>query len=266
MLDILGYISGLFIGGTLGVFGGGGSILTVPVLVYLFKISPVVATAYSLFIVGITSLVGAISRIKQKEADIKVAISFAIPGLTGVFLTRKYIIPAIPEKIYLFNDLVLTKDTAILIFFSIIMLLASISMIKGRKENTNTKKLDEPWNTFLIIIGSFTTGIITGIVGAGGGFLIIPALVFLAKLDIKQAVATSVLIIAINSLVGFTGNLNTGIEMNFKFLIGFSLITIFGILIGIKVSNKIPANKLKPAFGWFIMIMGIFIILKETIL
>lgn len=266
MLDILGYISGLFIGGTLGVFGGGGSILTVPVLVYLFKISPVVATAYSLFIVGLTSLVGAISRIKQKEVNIKVAISFSIPGLTGVFLTRKYIIPAIPEKINFLNDIVLTKDTAILIFFSIIMLLASISMIKGRKESTNQKKLNEPWNTILIIIGSFATGIITGIVGAGGGFLIIPALVFLAKLDIKEAIATSVLIIAINSLVGFTGNLNTGIEMNFKFLVGFSLITIFGILVGIKASNKIPANKLKPAFGWFIMIMGIFIILKETIL
>ena len=259
---LIGYFLSVVIGFTLGIFGGGGSILTVPVLVYIFHIPPVMATAYSLFIVGVSTLFGAISQIKEKLINFRAAITFAIPSLTGTFLARKLIIPSIPEKILEINGYILTKDTAILIFFSIIMLLASYSMIKGRKEENNKVK---PLNIPFIVISSFFIGLITGIVGAGGGFLIIPTLVFLMNLEMKPAVATSILIIAVNSLTGFTGSLMSGAILDFKFLISFTILTIVGILLGIYFSKDIPSQKLKPAFGWFVLVMGAFILIKETI-
>lgn len=264
MLNILGYLSAFLIGGSLGIFGGGGSILTVPVMVYLFHVSPVLATAYSLFIVGATTMVGFISQLKTGLVNFKAAFTFAIPGTLGAFLARKVIVPSIPENIIKFQNYTLTKDTAILMFFSIIMLMASVSMIKGRKENKSENH--EKSSIFLTLAGSFSIGLITGIVGAGGGFLIIPALVFLLKLDMKEAVATSILIISVNSLVGFIGSFMSGISLNFGFLGLFTVLTIIGILIGMSLSKNIPSQKLKPAFGWFVMFMGAFIIIKETIL
>lgn len=261
---LIGYFLSVVIGFTLGIFGGGGSILTVPVLVYIFHIPPVMATAYSLFIVGVSTLFGAISQIKEKLINFKAAITFAVPSLTGTFIARKFIIPSVPEKILEINGYLLTKDTAILIFFSIIMLLASYSMIKGRKEENQSSK-EKKLNITFTVISSFFIGLITGIVGAGGGFLIIPALVFLMNLDMKSAVATSILIISVNSLVGFTGSFMSGAVLDFKFLILFTILTIIGILLGIYFSKNIPSQKLKPAFGWFVLIMGAFILIKETL-
>lgn len=261
---LIGYFLAVIIGFTLGIFGGGGSILTVPILVYIFHIPPVMATAYSLFIVGVSTLFGVISQIKEKIINFKAAIIFAVPSLTGTFLARKMIIPAIPEKILEINNYVLSKDTAILIFFSIIMLLASYSMIKGRKEVTK-ENIENSFNIPFISISSFFIGFITGIVGAGGGFLIIPALVLLMNLEMKSAVATSILIIAVNSLMGFTGSLMSGAVLDFKFLSLFTILTIVGILLGIYFSKGISSQKLKPAFGWFILLMGGFILIKETI-
>ncbi|MBC7475288.1 MAG: sulfite exporter TauE/SafE family protein [Candidatus Sericytochromatia bacterium] len=262
-MSLIGYLVSVLIGFTLGIFGGGGSILTVPVLVYIFHISPVIATAYSLFIVGISTLFGTISQLKNKLINFKAALGFALPSLTGTFLSRSLIIPFVPEKIVKINGYLLTKDTAILIFFSIIMLLASYSMIKGRKEKINNE--DKLLNIPLMVFGSFIIGIVTGIVGAGGGFLIIPALVFLMNLEMKEAVATSILIIAINSLMGFTGSLMSGTVFDFKFLISFTILTIAGILLGIYFSKNIPSQKLKPAFGWFVLLMGGFILIKEIV-
>lgn len=267
MANFLGYISALIIGGTLGIFGGGGSILTVPVLVYLFHISPVMATAYSLFIVGTTTSVGAISQLRKRLVNFKAAITFSIPGITGTFLARRLLVPAIPENIFTINSYTLTKDTAILIFFSIIMLLASYSMIKGRKADIKAYiDKNKAWNIPLIVACSFLIGIITGVVGAGGGFLIIPALVFLMNLEMKQAVATSILIIGVNSLMGFMGSFMSGLLLDFQFLILFTILTIAGILVGIYFAKNIPNQKLKPAFGWFVMFMGALIIFKESIL
>ncbi|MBC7472821.1 MAG: sulfite exporter TauE/SafE family protein [Candidatus Sericytochromatia bacterium] len=262
---IIGYLISILIGFTLGIFGGGGSILTVPVLVYLFHVPPVLATAYSLFIVGISTLIATISQIKNKIINFKAAINFAIPSLIGTFLSRRIIIPFIPEKIIQINNYILKKDTAILIFFSIIMLLASYSMIKPRKENNKNIDDGKYLNMYSITAISFLIGITTGIVGAGGGFLIIPTLVFLMKLEIKQAIATSILIIAVNSLIGFTGSLMAGTVLDLNFLITFTSLTVIGILLGIYFSKNIPSQKLKPAFGWFLLLMGIFILIKETI-
>ena len=191
MTDILGYIGALLIGVVLGLIGGGGSILTVPVLVYILKINPVVGTAYSLFVVGVSALVGAIRNIQKGLVDFRTAIVFSIPAFLAVYLTRKFLVPAIPEEVFSVKDIVITKDIAIMIFFAIIMLLASVSMIRSKNGNTNDSSEQVEYNYPLIIIEGLVVGVLTGIVGAGGGFLIIPALVLLAKLPMKKAIATS---------------------------------------------------------------------------
>ena len=258
---ILGYIGALFIGVVLGLIGGGGSILTVPILVYLMYINPVTATAYSLFVVGVSSLVGAIRNVQKGLVDFRTAIVFAIPAFIAVYVARKYLVPAIPEELITFGEFTLTKDMGIMLFFALIMLLASVSMIKnGRKDEGEAQKV--AYNYPLIIIEGILVGLITGIVGAGGGFLVIPALVLLAKLPMKKAVATSLLIIAIKSLIGFIGDIEN-LEIDWIFLLIFTAISTLGIFLGIYLSNFIEGKKLKKGFGWFVLIMGIYIIYKE---
>jgi uncharacterized membrane protein YfcA len=264
LFELLGYFGALLIGVVLGLIGGGGSILTVPILVYILNISPVIATAYSLFVVGTSSLVGAIRNMQKGMVHFRTAIVFAIPALATVFLTRKYLVPAIPDELFSVGDFLVTKDIAIMVFFAIIMLLASYSMIKGRKDNGESEEENVKFNYPLIIIEGVVVGVLTGIVGAGGGFLIIPALVLLAKLPMKKAVATSLLIIAVKSLIGFLGDLqNTAID--WPFLLIFTSISVVGIFLGLYLNKFIEGNKLKKGFGWFILVMGVYIVLKETV-
>jgi len=262
--EILGYIGALFIGVILGLIGGGGSILTVPIFVYLLYINPVTATAYSLFVVGLSALVGAFQNMKKGLVDFKTAIVFSIPAFIAVYITRKYIVPAIPETLFTISNHVITKNVGIMVFFAIIMLLAAISMIRS-----NGKEGAEPatvqFNYPLIIIEGLGVGLLTGVVGAGGGFLIIPALVLLAKLPMKKAVATSLLIIAIKSLIGFIGDIEN-LDINWTFLLSFSGLSIAGIFVGIWLNNFIDGKKLKKGFGWFVLAMALYIILKEAFL
>ena len=261
LLEILGYIGALFIGLVLGLVGGGGSILTVPILVYALTLNPVIATAYSLFVVGTTSLVGAIKNIMKGMVDFKTAIIFAIPAFIAVYLARAFLIPAIPDELFEIGNLTVTKNLAIMLFFAIIMLLASVSMIRNKHEETDEDG-EITYNYPLIVVEGFVVGIITGIVGAGGGFLIIPALVLLAKLPMKKAVATSLFIIAIKSLIGFLGDVKH-LDIDWPFLLSFTAISVVGIFIGMWLNNFIDGKKLKKAFGWFVLIMGIYIIYEE---
>jgi uncharacterized membrane protein YfcA len=261
LTQILGYIGALIIGVVLGLIGGGGSILTVPILVYLMTINPVTATAYSLFVVGMSSAFGAFQNIKKGLVDFRTAIVFAIPAFIAVYMTRKYVVPAIPLEIFTLGNFTLTKDVAIMVFFAIIMLLASISMIRTRKEKSQTKETVK-FNYPLIILEGFVVGILTGLVGAGGGFLIIPALVLLAKLPMKKAVATSLLIIAVKSLIGFIGDVEN-LDIDWTFLLSFTAISVVGIFVGSYLSNFIDGKKLKKGFGYFVLIMGVYIIFKE---
>ena len=261
---ILGYIGALLIGLVLGLIGGGGSILTVPILVYLLVINPVLATAYSLFVVGITAAVGAIRNIPKKLVDFRIAFVFAVPALIAVYTTRKFIVPAIPEELFSLGDIVVTKDVGIMVFFAIVMLLASFTMIR-KKKDVIQKEEKANFNYPLIFGEGLGVGVVTGIVGAGGGFLIIPALVILAKLPMKKAVATSLFIIAIKSLIGFIGDVENLI-IDWIFLLTFSGLSVVGIFIGIYLNQFIEGNKLKKAFGWFVLLMAIYILLKETVL
>lgn len=263
-MEIAGYIASVVIGISLGLIGGGGSILTVPVLVYLFGIDPVIATAYSLFIVGTTSLVGAVPKYKQGLVNLKTAIIFGIPSISAVFITRKFLVPLIPHHIFNIGGFEITKPVLIMILFAILMVVASYSMIKnGVKENDEPK--EQRFNYPMIIVEGAVVGILTGLVGAGGGFLIIPALVLFSKLPMKMAVGTSLLIIAAKSLIGFTGDLSH-YEMDWKLLIIVTVAAVIGIFIGNAINKKIPGKKLKKWFGWFVLIMGIYIIVKELFL
>lgn len=259
--QILGYIGALVVGLVLGLIGGGGSILTVPILVYLIGLNPVTATAYSLFVVGTTSLFGAFQNYRNKMVDLRTAIVFSIPAFIAVYLTRRYLVPAIPDSLFTIFDFEITKNIFIMIFFAIIMLLASISMIKTKKKGNSIEQEIE-YNIPLIIVEGVIVGVLTGIVGAGGGFLIIPALVLLAKLPMKLAVGTSLVIISAKSLIGFLGDVQN-LAIDWTFLIIFTLLSIIGILIGVYSTKFISGEKLKKGFGWFTLLMAVYIIYKE---
>ena len=264
-MEYIGYFTSILIGVALGLIGGGGSILTVPVLVYLFAIEPVLATAYSLFIVGITSAVGTVGYFKKGLVNIKTAVVFGIPSIIAVFTTRALIVPAIPKEIFSIGTFILTKDLFLMLLFAVIMIIASYSMIKKDKKSVSEKPQEQKFNYPLILIEGALVGIITGLVGAGGGFLIIPALVILSKLPMKEAVGTSLVIIAAKSLIGFFGESSeNGVDWQFLFTI--SAFAIIGIFIGTALSKKVDGTKLKPAFGWFVLVMGIYIITKELFL
>jgi uncharacterized membrane protein YfcA len=261
---IIGFASAILIGVSLGLIGGGGSILTVPVLVYILGVNPVLATAYSLFVVGSTSLVGAATYMKKGLVNYKTALVFAIPSFIAVFLTRKFLVPALPDPLFTVGEAIITKNIGIMVFFALIMLAASYSMITAKKCVDCDE--DEPvvFNFPMIALEGSVVGVITGIVGAGGGFLIIPALVLLAKLPMKLAVGTSLLIIAAKSLIGFLGDLSTQ-TIDWQLLLIFTSLSIVGIFIGSALSKKINEEVLKTGFGWFVLVMGIYIITKELL-
>ena len=261
IFEIFGYLGALIVGLVLGLIGGGGSILTVPIMVYLLAVNPITATAYSLFVVGTTSLVGAIKNIRKKRVDLRTAFVFATPAFLTVYATRRYLVPAIPDTLFTIFDFEITKDIGIMIFFSIIMMISAISMIfNNQVEPDEDEKI--VYNYPQIILKGIGIGLLTGLVGAGGGFLIIPALVLLVKLPMKRAVATSLLIIAINSLIGFIGDIQN-MEIDWIFLFIFSGLSIVGIFLGIYLNRFINGKKLKKAFGWFVLVMGIYIMWKE---
>jgi uncharacterized membrane protein YfcA len=266
MLEIVGYIAAIFMGLSLGLIGGGGSILTVPILVYLFHIDPVLATAYSLFIVGATSLFGSFSHIKLGNIHWRTAFVFGIPSIISVFLTRMYLVPAIPNPIFTVAGHEVSKATGLLVLFAVIMLAASYSMIRKQKKAAEVDIDEVKYNYPLILAEGAIVGVVTGLVGAGGGFLIIPALVLLAKLPMKKAVGTSLMIIAAKSLIGFMGDLRGDEVIDWKFMLIFTAIAVMGIFTGSYMSSKISNDKLKPVFGWFVLVMGIYILLKETVL
>ena len=269
MLHYLGYFAAIFIGLSLGIMGGGGSILTVPVLVYLIGVSPVLSTAYSLFVVGTTSLVGAAGYFRKGLVSVPTALVFLAISLVTVFLTRKLLMPAIPHELFTVGGLLFTKDLLVLVAFAVLMVLAATSMIRSKEaEVVLDAALHQPAPGIsypLILTVGAVVGGLTGFVGAGGGFLIIPALVLFARLPMKLAVGTSLTIIAVNSLIGFTGDLSAGTPIAWSFLLGFLAFALVGIVLGTYLARFIPGQKLKPAFGWFTLAMGAFILVRELV-
>lgn len=262
-MEILGYIASILIGISLGLIGGGGSILTVPVLVYLFGIEASLSTSYSLFVVGVTSLVGSILYIKKGLVSFKTVLYFGLPSIFSIFLTKQWIVPSIPTTLIQIGNFTLTKNNFLLFLFAILMLTASYSMIQKKTTNTEEQNSVERQSAIKIVLQGLLVGLITGLVGAGGGFIIIPVLVNFFHIPVKKAIGTSLMIITINSLSGFLFSLNE--VKHFNLLFSIAAIAVIGILIGSYLSNFIDGKKLKTSFGWFVLLMGVYIILKESI-
>jgi uncharacterized membrane protein YfcA len=258
---IVGFIASVLIGISIGLVGAGGSILAMPILVYLFHIQPTLATSYSLFIVGVTALFGAIRQYKFGNLQLLSALYFAISSGLAIILVRRYLMPSIPDSIELLN-LRMDKSLLLMIVFAGLMIAASLSMIKNNKKDSDLHNS----NYFKLFLLGLGVGCVTGFLGAGGGFLIIPSLVVFAGIPIKKAIGTSLVIIFLNSTFGFMGDLIQGVNLNLKLLFLITGISIVGMLIGTILSKKISGQKLKPFFGWFILIMGIFIIAKELLI
>ncbi len=264
LTQTIGYVLAVFVGMILGMLGSGGSILCVPILVYVMSIEPTIATAYSLFVIGTTSLVGGMQKAKQQLVDFRKVVLFGIPTVITVFITRKVIVPKIPTVVFTSDFFTLSKSVLIMIVFAIVMIVSSIKMIRPSKAIVDNT--DEKLNYYRIGLQGIFIGLISGFVGAGGGFLIIPTLLFLAKTPMKTAVGTSLFIVASQSLIGFLGDIEANENIDWKLLLLFTACSILGIFIGNFVAKKVAGEKLKTAFGWFVLAMGIYIIIKEFLL
>lgn len=263
-MEILGYITIFLAGISIGLIGAGGSILSVPILVYLFFINPIVAMGYSLFIVGTTSLVGVYPKYQSKEVSLKMAALFGIPSMISVFLSRKYLLPALPETIIEFTEISISKERFLMLFFSVLMLFAARSVIKKSKVSNAPDENTSPIQPIFVSLLGLAEGAVTGLVGAGGGFIIIPILVLYAKMPIKNAIGTSLLIIGVKSLIGFLGDISSAdMHINWNFLFFVTLLSICGMFVGNIISKKVNGSKLKRGFGIFILTMGIYILTKE---
>lgn len=264
MMEIIGYTAAILIGISIGMIGSGGSILTVPVLVYLMHINPLVATTSSLFIVGVTSFIGGIRAYSKKQVDFKAVTEFGIPSIFSVFITRHYLLPALPPRLFSIGHMEITKEMFLMVVFAILMLMASFSIMRNREneEDTSAAGNERHNKAFWLILLGLGIGMITGLLGAGGGFLIIPALVLFLKLPMKTAVGTSLLLVAINSLFGFLFSMKQ-FEYSWPVLLSFTALAITGLFAGSKLAEKISASALKKGFGWFVLIMGLYILAKE---
>ncbi len=258
-MELLGYIASFFIGLILGTLGSGGSILSIPILVYLFSLDVVAATGYSLFIVGITSVAGAAQRYRVDGVNMRVIGLFGMPSLVAIFATRKWFVPSLPEVIVETPTLVISRRLLILGLFALLMIVAALLMIVKKRNPRMAPRSEKP---ILLALQGSIIGFLSGLIGAGGGFLIVPALVFLANIPFKSAVGTTLVLIAMNSLIGFLGDL-LNYPIDWALLLSLSAIAVLGIFAGNYFSRRVPSNQLKLSFGWVTLVMGIGILLKE---
>jgi len=254
---LLGYATAVLIGVLLGLLGGGGAVIVVPVLVYLFKKDAITATAYSLFIVSVSAFVGFLRSLAKGMVDVRTGVVFAIPALVATYAMRAWAMPAMPPELFTLGSFVFTLDMGILGLFAATMLVSALSMIRSKKRDTSDGPVSI--NYPMVVLEGLGVGALTGAIGVGGGFLIVPALVLLANLPMKKAVGTSLMIIAVKSAIGFVGDLNAGLSPEWSFLLIFAGLALVGIFIGTWLGTKVPGPKLKKIFGWFVLAMAVFI-------
>jgi uncharacterized membrane protein YfcA len=262
MDHFFGYAATVLVGLSLGMIGAGGSILTIPVLVYLFNVAPTMATSYSLFIVGCTSMIGGIKKANDGLVDFRISIAFAIPGFAGACVSRMFL-QWIPGEVTFFSAIV-TKDVMIMVFFSAMMFAASISMLTAGNNDAIVND-SSPRNLFVIFISGFAIGLVTGIIGVGGGFLIIPALVLFAGIPMKKAVGTSLIIIAAKSLAGFAWDMRSVPDVDYLLITIVSAVATIGIFVGNYWSKFIDNTKLKRSFGWCILLISVYVLAVEML-
>jgi hypothetical protein len=266
MLELIGYASAIIVGLLVALVGAGGSILTVPILVYLLGVPPVAATGYSLLIIGVTSFASTFGYVFRKLINYKIVLSFGIPSIIAVYTTRKFLVPIIPEQILEFNDLLITKGTALMFLLGILILTSAFSMIsvkKSYKAEAIKPKLPTFQYSRMILIEGLIIGILTGLVGTGGGFMIIPALVILCRLPMKEAVGSALMIAACKSSIGFLGEIGNNPNIDYEMIGIFTALAMVGIVIGSFMSHKVSSYRLRNSFGYFLLIIGVFILIRE---
>lgn len=262
-MELIGFSISVIIGILLGLLGSGGSVLALPMLVYTFGLNEKIATAYSLFVVGIGSLFGVVKHIKNVHWNS--VFIFGLPSILGVWSMRHYIVPRLSEVFFSLGSFDFTHRMSVFGLFSFLMLGVSYNMLNNKKEDNKVPK-NTQYKYLIFVAEGFILGSITGYIGAGGGFLIIPALMWLAKLDIRKALATSLLIITLSSLLGFfLGDAQT-IEIDWDFLFKISLLVILGIFIGSFLSRHTNEKSLKKIFAYFIIGMAVTILTIEFII
>jgi uncharacterized membrane protein YfcA len=264
MNEFTAYAASLAIGLSLGLIGAGGSILTIPVFVYVLKKDPLSSGVYSMFVVGVSSMAGSIQSIINKLVDFKTAMGFGIPSVAGVLVARKLIFPSIPEELFATDSFSLSKEILFMLTLSTLMCVAAFRMLNPAIIKNDSKQIEKPAIMSLVVRG-LSVGIITGLLGIGGGFLIVPALFFMAALPMKQAIGTALFIITANSLFSFLTSYG-GMDLDWRLLIKFSLGAVVGMAAGTKLSARIPGDYLKRIFGWFIMFVAAYVIYKQFFL
>jgi uncharacterized membrane protein YfcA len=239
----LDLVLGFGIGLSLGLMGGGGSLLTVPALVYLVGQTPQAAVTTSLAIVGANSLMGASFHRAQGSLNWKVALSFGGAGMLVSYLAAG-LSRLLPEAV-------------LLVTFAIIMLLVGGLMLT--RGGNNSVEMYTPRPLPVVIASGAAVGLMTGILGIGGGFLIVPALVMLVGLPMQMAVGTSLIIIAMNSLAGFLGHAGDG-SFNLTLTVIFTMAGLIGTYVGARLTRYLPAQNLQKVFSWFVIALAIFLL------
>ncbi len=255
-LEVAGWLATLFVGLTMGLLGGGGSILTVPVLVYFFGLQATTATGDSLFIVGATALVGAWFAARRGEVDLRRALAFALPSMAAVFAVRRWAVPSIPAEV-----VGISKDRFLILLFAGLMVTAAVHMLRSREPTPGENRTTPALLPFL----GLGVGGLAGLVGAGGGFMIVPALALFAGLRMKEAVATSLAVIAAQSLVGFLGELGRPAALDWTLLLGVTGVSLVGLAVGRSLAGRVESHRLRPTFAWFVLAMALVLVAKETL-
>ncbi len=263
IMHILGYLGAVLTGLVLGLLGGGGALLSIPVLVYLFNIPADIATGYSLFLVGVTASSGAVQNIYKKLVDRDAVFYYGVPSMITVYTVRRFVMPALPDVFFTVGSFTLDKNHFILTILSLVMFGAGYKMITGGEPTEHTDGQNKTLDHIKLPLYAIAVGAFLGLVGAGGGFLMIPALVYFAHLPMRRAVATSLVLVAANSFIGFIGDIHSNPHTDWKFLLTFSAFSITGVLAGSYLERHISAKRMKSYFGWFVISVAVFMIVKE---
>jgi uncharacterized membrane protein YfcA len=258
--QVFGYFGAFLTGLILGLLGGGGALISIPVLVYLFHIEASVATGYSLFLIGITASTGAVTNLRKKTVDLPTLLYYGLPSVVSIYCMRRYIVPAIPDVIFQIGAYQLTKNNLILTLLSVVIFAVAYNMISTNKVASDNEHHS---NYTKLIATAIFIGAFLGMVGAGGGFLMIPALFHYANLDMKKSIGTSLVLVAINSFVGFWGDVHSNQTMEWSFLFAFSSFSVVGMFTGSYWAGKTDNRLLKKYFAWFMLAVGSYILIKE---
>lgn len=261
ILHIIGYLGAVLVGFVLGLMGGGGALISIPILVYLFHIEVSVATSYSLFLIAITASSGAYHNIRKNLVDYNAALYYGIPSVISVFAVRRWVMPNLPKVIFTIGNFPVSKSLFILVVLVIVMVMAAYKMIVSNDaelDKTEHKINHFRLSFFAVLIGSFL-----GLVGGGGGFLMVPALIYFANVHLKKAVGTALVLVAVNSFIGFLGDLSSHIQIDWALFATFLFFSIGGVFIGHYMVAYTQGNKMKKYFGYFLLVVAAFIVIKE---